>query len=220
MKKLAFLLVFALMSAFVLSNFSTTAGNVSIEEKFSVEEAADEGAMGAYNFDKNHSTIGFRVKHMGLVDVPGYFRDFTGTVNYDPKEATKSTVEFTAKMPTRMKIRGGETKWILREAMKGILPDEILHRPKMGFPVPLGNWLRNQFKSVVDEYVLSGRALSRGIFDAAFVRELVARHNAGEAHTQRIFRLVTFEIWQRQFIDGEISENYQPAANVEEEIYV
>jgi polyisoprenoid-binding protein YceI len=98
MKKLAFLLVFALMSAFVLSNFSTTAGNVSIEEKFSVEEAADEGAMGAYNFDKNHSTIGFRVKHMGLVDVPGYFRDFTGTVNYDPKEVTKSTVEFTAKM--------------------------------------------------------------------------------------------------------------------------
>jgi asparagine synthase (glutamine-hydrolysing) len=129
-------------------------------------------------------------------------------------------VEFTSKLPTRMKIRGGETKWILREAMKGILPDEILHRPKMGFPVPLGNWLRNQFKSVVDEYVLSGRALSRGIFDAAFVRELIARHDAGEDHTQRIFRLVTFEIWQRQFIDGEISENYQPAANVEEEIYV
>ena len=63
---------------------------------------ADEKAMkaaeaGTYNFDKAHSFIGFKVKHMGLIDVPGYFRDFTGTVNYDAADPTKSTVEFTAK---------------------------------------------------------------------------------------------------------------------------
>ena len=98
MKKLAFLLAFALLSAFVLSSFSTTARNTTIAEKFAVKGALDEGAAGAYGFDKNHSTIGFRVKHMGLVDVPGFFRDFTGTVNYDPKDVTKSTVEFTAKV--------------------------------------------------------------------------------------------------------------------------
>ena len=98
MKKLAFLLAFALMSAFVLSNFSITARNTTIAEKFAAEGALDEGAAGAYGFDKAHSSIGFRVKHMGLVDVPGYFRDFTGTINYDPKDVTKSTVEFTAKV--------------------------------------------------------------------------------------------------------------------------
>lgn len=98
MKKLAFLLTFAMMSLFVLSNFSTDARNATIEERFSAANAFDEGASGAYSFDKAHSTIGFRVKHMGLVEVPGYFRDFTGTVNYDPKDVTKSTVEFTAKM--------------------------------------------------------------------------------------------------------------------------
>src|SRR5215207_5808316 len=98
MKKLAFLLAFALLSAFVLSNFTTTARNPTIAEKFAALGALDEGAAGAYNFDKNHSTIGFRVKHMGLVEVPGYFRDFTGAVNYDPKDVTKSTVEFTAKL--------------------------------------------------------------------------------------------------------------------------
>ncbi|HEY8563523.1 MAG TPA: YceI family protein [Pyrinomonadaceae bacterium] len=97
MKKLAFLLAFALTCAFVLSNFSTTARNLTIAEKFAAAGALDEGAAGAYSFDKAHSSIGFRVKHMGLVDVPGYFRDFTGTVNYDPKDVTKSTVEFTAK---------------------------------------------------------------------------------------------------------------------------
>ena len=112
-------------------------------------------------------------------------------------------VEFTAKMPREMKLRGATTKWILREAMKGILPAEILDRPKMGFPVPVGNWFRGEFKHIVDEYVLGRRALDRDIFDSTQVRSLVARHNTGEDHDERIWALVNFEIWQRRFIDGE-----------------
>ncbi len=112
-------------------------------------------------------------------------------------------VEFTARMPREMKLRGGTTKWILREAMKGILPAEILDRPKMGFPVPVGNWFRHEFKHIVDEYVLGERAMDRGIFEARFVRELVAKHGRGENHDERIWALVNFEIWQRRFIDGE-----------------
>jgi asparagine synthase (glutamine-hydrolysing) len=112
-------------------------------------------------------------------------------------------VEFTAKLPRRMKIRGGETKWILRQAMKGILPSEILTRRKMGFPVPIGAWFRNEHRPVVEEYVLSERSLSRGIFAPDFVREIAQRHNAGENHDERLWFLVNFEMWQRQFIDGE-----------------
>jgi asparagine synthase (glutamine-hydrolysing) len=87
--------------------------------------------------------------------------------------------------------------------MKGILPREILDRPKMGFPVPIGRWFRQEYKHVVDEYVLSKRALSRGILDESFVRSLVAEHNNGENHDERLWALVNFEIWQRTFIDGE-----------------
>ncbi|HEY0049187.1 MAG TPA: asparagine synthase (glutamine-hydrolyzing) [Pyrinomonadaceae bacterium] len=116
-------------------------------------------------------------------------------------------VEYTAKLPQKMKIRGRETKWILREAMRGILPAEILNRPKMGFPVPVGRWFRNEFRGIVEEYVSSERASSRGIFNAGYVREIVARHNAGENHDERLWFLVNFEMWQRQFIDGEIPEN-------------
>lgn len=112
-------------------------------------------------------------------------------------------VEYTAKLPERMKLRGRATKWILREAMKGVLPDEILTRSKMGFPVPVGNWFRNEFRHVVDEYVLSERAANRGIFSADFVKELVKKHNAGENHDERLWFLVNFEIWQRRFFDGE-----------------
>jgi asparagine synthase (glutamine-hydrolysing) len=73
----------------------------------------------------------------------------------------------------------------------------------MGFPVPVGAWFRGAFKNVIDEYVVSDRALQRQIFDPAFVRSLVKRHNKGEDHAERLWSLVNFEIWQRQFIDLE-----------------
>jgi asparagine synthase (glutamine-hydrolysing) len=112
-------------------------------------------------------------------------------------------VEFTAKLPEKMKLRGRTTKWILREAMRDYLPAEILTRSKMGFPVPVGNWFRHEFRHIVDEYVTSERSLSRGIFDTVFVREIVASHNAGENHDERLWFLVNFEIWQRRFFDKE-----------------
>jgi asparagine synthase (glutamine-hydrolysing) len=115
-------------------------------------------------------------------------------------------VELTAQMPAKMKLRGKETKFLLREAMKGILPAEILERSKMGFPVPVGNWFRGEFRHIVDEYVLSERSRERGIFNNDFVRELVQKHNAGENHDERLWFLVNFEIWQRRFFDGETAE--------------
>lgn len=112
-------------------------------------------------------------------------------------------MEFTASMPQRMKLRGSKTKYVLRKAMKGVLPDEILTRSKMGFPVPIGKWFRGQYRGIVDEYVLSERSLGRGIFDADAVRNLAARHMNGENHDERLWSLVNFEIWRRTFIDGE-----------------
>ena len=113
-------------------------------------------------------------------------------------------VEYTARLPRRLKLRGWTTKYILRRAMKGMLPEEILSRPKMGFPVPVGAWFRGRFRHVVDEYVLSQRAASRGVFDTAFVRDLVARHQSGaEDHSERLWSLVNFEMWLRRFVDGE-----------------
>ena len=113
-------------------------------------------------------------------------------------------VEFSATLPARMKIRRGRTtKYILRESMKNILPEEILTRPKMGFPVPVGRWFRGAFRNVVDEYVLSPRSLGRGLFDESFIRRLVNGHQAGEKHDERLWSLVNLEIWMRRFLDGE-----------------
>ena len=116
-------------------------------------------------------------------------------------------VEFTAKLPTRMKLRGADTKWILREAMKPILPESILKRSKMGFPVPVADWFRRKFTHLLDEYVLSERAMSRGIFEPNYLRELVAKHRGGENHDERLWSLVNFEMWHRRFIDGDAAGN-------------
>lgn len=117
-------------------------------------------------------------------------------------------VEYTCSLPERLKLRGGTTKYILRESMKGILPEAILSRSKMGFPVPIGTWFRGSYRSVIDEYVLSDRARSRNIFSPDFVQELVARHQTGaENHSERLWALVNFEIWLRQFFDGEQSSH-------------
>jgi asparagine synthase (glutamine-hydrolysing) len=113
-------------------------------------------------------------------------------------------VEFSAALPERMKLRGATTKYVLRESMKGLLPEAILSRAKMGFPVPVGSWFRGAFRNVVEEYVLSERAMSRGIFEPSFVRSLVKRHqDGGEDHSERLWSLVNFEIWQRQFFDAD-----------------
>ncbi|MBI1765632.1 MAG: asparagine synthase (glutamine-hydrolyzing) [Acidobacteria bacterium] len=117
-------------------------------------------------------------------------------------------IEFATHLPVEMKLRGTTTKYILRQAMQGVLPAEILTRKKMGFPVPLGAWFRGPFKHVVDEYVLGERALGRGFFNADYVRELAARQQAGENHAERLWALLNFELWQRRFFDGEaLAEN-------------
>jgi asparagine synthase (glutamine-hydrolysing) len=124
-------------------------------------------------------------------------------------------VEFTCSLPERLKLRGGTTKYILRESMKGILPEAILSRSKMGFPVPIASWFRGAYRSVIDEYVLSERAMARGFFNPEFVRELVQRHQSGgENHEERLWALVNFEIWQRQFFDGEAFETSEVGETV------
>ena len=70
-------------------------------------------------------------------------------------------MEFSAQMPDNMKLRGSKTKFVLREAMRGILPDEILTRGKMGFPVPIGTWFRDRFKYLLTNMCLRNALATR-----------------------------------------------------------
>lgn len=99
MKKAVFVFAFVMTAVFLVSEHPTNAVNQQFAERFVVDgKIALKGESGAYDFDKAHSFIGFKVKHMGLIEVPGFFRDFTGTANYNGADVTKSTVEFSAKV--------------------------------------------------------------------------------------------------------------------------
>ncbi|TMD71402.1 MAG: asparagine synthase (glutamine-hydrolyzing) [Chloroflexi bacterium] len=113
-------------------------------------------------------------------------------------------VEYATAIPGRFKLRGWRTKAVLRAALQDLVPREILTRPKMGFPVPVGRWLRGPFWPVVEEFVLGPRALQRGLFEAAFLRRLAEEHRAGAVeHGDRLWLLMNLEIWQRIFLDGD-----------------
>jgi asparagine synthase (glutamine-hydrolysing) len=113
-------------------------------------------------------------------------------------------VEFAATMPDEWKMRGWTTKRVLREAMKGILPESILSRPKMGFPVPFARWTRDQWSGPVADVLLDRRTRERGIVDTPAVATLLREHHVGRTDGwDRIWMLLNLELWFRTFIDGD-----------------
>ena len=112
-------------------------------------------------------------------------------------------VEFAAGLPSRFKLRGFTTKWILREAVRPILPPAILSRPKMGFPVPFGLWLRGRWGDVARDVLLDSRSRQRGIIEASAVEGLITAHQAGRADgADALWSLLNLELWYRTYIDG------------------
>lgn len=114
----------------------------------------------------------------------------------DPKLA-----DLAASLPLNMKLHGKTTKHVLKEAARGMLPDAIIDRPKHGFGVPLGAWLRKDITPVRD-VLLSGEARGRGLLNMEAVENLIREHEDGRRdHGQRLWALLTLEWWHRLFID-------------------
>jgi len=111
-------------------------------------------------------------------------------------------VEFAATIPPEMLLRGGTTKWIFKEAMRGILPDDIIDRRKHGFAVPLGRWFRGKLGGFVRDLLLTKRSRERGIFNPAAIENLVRSHEEGRQLDLQIWTLLSFELWCRAFVDA------------------
>jgi asparagine synthase (glutamine-hydrolysing) len=105
-------------------------------------------------------------------------------------------MELAFSMPGHLKIRHGERKWILKQAMKGVLPDSILNRKKEGFSIPMKNWLRRELQPLMRDLLSPQRVARRGLFDPVVVSELMDAHTAGkENHAHTLFPLMVFERW-------------------------
>jgi asparagine synthase (glutamine-hydrolysing) len=112
-------------------------------------------------------------------------------------------MEFIATLPSRLKIAGKQQKFLLKTAFRGVLPDSVLNRPKMGFCVPLERWFREDLREMAYDVLLSPRAKQRGYFRPEVVSRLLDAHSRGEAdHGKYLWDLLILELWHRTFLDG------------------
>jgi asparagine synthase (glutamine-hydrolysing) len=111
-------------------------------------------------------------------------------------------MQFAASLPAELKVRGREKKVVLRAALRGWVPDEVLDAPKRGLRLPLGDWFRGELREFTRDALLDPRAIGRGWFREAYVRELLDRHRDGlQDHSQGIWTLLMFELWHQEFVD-------------------
>jgi len=112
-------------------------------------------------------------------------------------------VEYAAQLPIQYRCSGSIGKWIMRETFKDLLPREILEKPKTGFSLPLGNWLREDLNEMLRDFLLDSKAISRGIFDPQKVEKMICQHEQGVRSWQnRLWNMLVLEIWFREFVDS------------------
>lgn len=115
-----------------------------------------------------------------------------------------SLVDLAGQMPSQFKVRRTQLKYAMKRALKGVLPDSIIHRKKRGFGAPIGGWFKNELSQYLDT-ILSREAIDRrGLFAWDYVDTLKQEHRANkEDHTDHLLALMNLELWCQRFLDGD-----------------
>ena len=112
-------------------------------------------------------------------------------------------MELAFRMPGRLKLHEGTTKYLLKKAVAPLIGETLAYRKKQMFTVPVGEWLKKDLAGVFPEFLLSERSMSRGLFTPSQVRTLFAEHQDGRRnHTRELRALIALELWMRIFMDG------------------
>lgn len=109
-------------------------------------------------------------------------------------------IEFAGTLSSSLKLRGNESKYILKKSVESRLPKDILLRKKQGFSVPLANWLRNDLKNYSEQTLLSRNAVTQEYFNPSYVRQLWELHQNGvQDNAHQLWSLIMFELWHQQY---------------------
>jgi asparagine synthase (glutamine-hydrolysing) len=121
-------------------------------------------------------------------------------------------IDFAASLPARFKIKDGRRKHVLKETLRTMVPASVLARRKQGFGVPIGTWFRGGLTELFADVLDAPRTRQRGYFAPGFAKRLLREHLGGERdHSLRLWQLLVFELWHRQYLDATVSS---PAAHV------
>ncbi len=116
-------------------------------------------------------------------------------------------VEFAASIPSALKLKGRNLKYILKKVASRYLPDELINRKKQGFSFPIGSWMRTDLKVFIDNLFQQSRFVELGIFSADEISRIWQEHVAGKVdHNYRLWILVNLELWYRLYFENETSE--------------
>ncbi len=108
--------------------------------------------------------------------------------------------EFASALPDNMRVRGKKTKWILREAMKQLLPIEILERPKVGFRVPVNEWFQNSMRDYLYDHLTGPESITNNYYNKNTLDKVLQEHVSGrQNHEKLLWSLLTLEIWHREY---------------------
>lgn len=111
-------------------------------------------------------------------------------------------IEFVQAIPAHLKLHGRETKYILKKAVQGLIPDEVINRSKHGFGVPLRKWFNRELRELLHDTLTDKRARERGLLNQRAVRALIGEHQRGRRDNSiHLWGLLTLELWHRAFID-------------------
>jgi asparagine synthase (glutamine-hydrolysing) len=112
-------------------------------------------------------------------------------------------VALSGKIPPNLKLKGRTRKYIFKRSMEGILPNDVIWRPKAGFGAPVRSWLVGDLKPMIDDLLSPEAVRRRGLFDPVEVKRIIASNEAGtEDNALRLWALLTLEIWQQMFLDA------------------
>ncbi len=107
---------------------------------------------------------------------------------------------YVSSLPDNYRVKGMKTKWILREAARSLIPEQILNRPKVGFRVPVNKWFQGPMKGYLRDHLQGADSKTRGYYDSQVLDRLLGDHIEGrQNHEKLLWSLLNLEIWHRQY---------------------
>lgn len=173
-------------------------------------KAPEDFVLGAQEqgtvYTRDSSFVGDRFRRMSYMDMGAYLPDDILTkvdrasmaVSLEARVPLLDhrVVEFAAQLPTKHKVIGGQGKQILRKLLNRYVPDHLIDRPKMGFGVPIGSWLRKELRDWCEELLSPQRIKAQGYLDAAKVERMWSRYLQGEDYWHHyLWDVLMFQAW-------------------------
>lgn len=185
------------------------------EQLFSDRFKKELGGYGALEVFKRHAANAATDDPLALIQYLDMKTYLVGDINTKVDRASMAhslevreplmdheLIEWMATIPSSLKVRGQEGKFLFKKAMEPRLPSDVLYRPKMGFAVPLARWFRGPLKERVRQAVLGPRLADTGWFETGYLQQLVDAHQSGARdHSAPLWTLMMFEAFLRRVMD-------------------